>query len=820
MVHRLVLLLLVGTTVVSGLFGQVPLASSPEAPVFRAVDRPMAFTIVDIRVEGVRNEEMARFIRKTSGLVVGQKVTVPGDPVFAEAIHALYRLDLFSDIKLIERDREGRGIFLDIQVREAPRLARLAFEGVPGRDEHRLRNVLPLYVDNRIRPGDVEQALRMVREHFRTSGYPLSDVELRKEAAGEGAVALTFVVERGPRVEIGDIRITGNRTIPDGRIRKQMKATRTGSWWRFWHKATFDPAGYQEDLRQIIELYREEGFLDARITRDTSYVVMKPSPMQIVEIELTEGPRYHIRDIVWEGNTLLSDAELNGMLGLHRGDVYNGKRIQETLDADPKGSDVTGRYLDRGYLRFEVQPRVEVVAGDSVDLHFDIKEGDVYTFGRVGIAGNRETREQVARRELVTIPGYPFSRAAIQQSLMRLVRLGYFTTESLAAGPEIRVDEAQKKVDLVYHVEDQTRNPLSLGGSYSGGLVLQLGFNLNNFALSKLFRPSRWQPLPTGDGQSLSLSLQTTGRNYQRFDFGFTEPWFRARPHPLGVSVSYARITNGFRSDTDDEGGLNSWSARVFHDRHPAANLTLSSGVRYRYYDNRGWSTTLPDGRSHELVLSESLTRSTLDHPTFPRHGSLVRLSVEVAPKISNVQYHKWRLRMGWSQPLSRRLDLGLSAEVGYIGSLTGRRVTFQRFLAGGSPFDAQGFDTFYGQDIIYLRGYPSRAIGPRLDGEAVGGQVLNHYAAELGWMAMQGPVLVARPYLFFEAANVWSGLDTWSPRNLFRSAGAGLRMNVPMLGLVELNYGYNLDRFAPIRSHDGSRKWRLQFTIGQRFGF
>lgn len=815
MMTRVVCLVLFALLSGTGARGQ---ASPAPLPVFRAVDEPLTFTLVDIRVVGVDSEEMARFIKRASGLVVGQKVTVPGDPVFSEVIHALYRLDLFSDVKIVERRRQGRGLFLDLVVTMAPRLAGLKFEGISEKHATRLRNRVPLYENNRIRPGDVERAIGIIQRYFEEEGYPLVDVGLRKEG-GDGEERLTFVVNPGPRVAVGEIHITGNHAIDTGALLDQMKTTRPRAWWQFWKKSRFTAGGYREDLSRILDLYHEQGYIDARIVRDKTYLRGTP-PARVVEVAIEEGPRYTIRSIQWEGNTVLSDEELTRILGLRPGQVYNGKRVEEALNSGGMAPDVTGMYLDRGYLRFQAAPRIRVVPGDSVDLVFDLVEGDVYHFGQVGVAGNRITRDHVVRRELLTIPGRPFSRTAIQQSLLNLVRLGYFTQESLGAGPDIRVDEEHRAVDVTYRVEDQVKNPFSIGGSYSDGLILQLGFNFNNFSLRNVFRPRRWHPFPTGDGQALSLSLQTTGGDYQRFDLSFTEPWFRARPNPLGLSVSYARIANGFRADDDNVGSLESWSTRIFHDRHLSPSLTLSSGVRYRYYDNRGWSTVLPDGRSHELVWAESLTHSTLDNPMFPRRGLLARLSMELAPRISEVQYHKWRFTGNWAHALGPAFSLNFSAELGYIGSLTGRKVAFQRFLVGGSPFDAAGFDTFYGQDIVYMRGYPARAIGTREDGVAVGGQVLNHYAAELGWMAVSKPALVAMPYLFFEAANAWDRLESWQPGDLFRAVGGGVRFNLPMLGLVEFSYGYNLDRFEPIRSHDGSRRWRFQFTMGRRFGF
>ncbi|QXD15047.1 outer membrane protein assembly factor BamA [Rhodocaloribacter litoris] len=796
------------------------LPAGEEPAQLTAYDRPVPLTIVDIAVEGVE-EPLRAFVRKASGLRVGQRVEVPGDPALSAAVRALYRVGLFEDVKLLEAGREGGSVRLLLRVRPVPRLTELAFEGVGGRDRQALERDLPLFPGAYVRPSDLVRAEQIIRRHFVRQGYPLVKVRVERAGTGDGGLRLTFAVERGPHVEVAALEIEGNRALSDGTLRNVMK-TRPPPWWRFWRKAPFNPDVYREDLDRLLALYRERGYYDARIVRDTTYLRYEDdNPEMVVEVEVAEGPRYHIRHVVWRGNEVFPGETLTEALGLRPGDPYNGTRLEENLYFNEAGTDVTSRYMNRGYLRFNVVPSVQVVEGDSLDLIFEVFEGDVYTFGEIEIAGNYAVREHVIRRELATVPGRPFSRAAIQTSLMRLIGLGLFDPAVLAAGPEIRVDEARKTVDLTYRVGEVRRNPLSLGGSYTGDLILQVGLNLDNFSLGNLFRPSTWNPLPAGDGQQLALGVQTTGADYQRYSLDFVEPWFRGRPEPLGVSVSYARIADGFRSGTDGAGGLQAWSARVFHDRRLATHLTLSAGLRYRHFDNRGWSTSLPEGRSHELVVMPGLTYGTLDHPVLPRRGVLARLGVELAPAPGTVPYHKWRLQGRALVPLTTRLGLEVSADLGYTASLTGAPQAFRRFMVGGSPFDAQGFDTFFGEDLVYLRGYPARAIGPRdAEGRPVGGRLLTKYTAELQWHAVRKPRLAIVPYLFFDAANTWSSPAAYRPGDLFRAAGVGLRMTLPVLGFVEVSYGYNLDRFAPFGDHDGGRGWRLQFTLGRSFGF
>ena len=546
-------------------------------------------------------------------------------------------------------------------------------------------------------------------------------------------------------------------------------------------------------------------------------------PEVIVELGVYEGPRYHIRHVTWEGNTVYPDEALTLALGFAPGDPYNNKKLEQNLHGNPRSTDVASLYYNRGYMRFNAQPTVSVAGNDSLDLHFDVFEGGVYTFGDVEVAGNLATKDHVIRRELYTTPGLTFSRDAIQESIRRLAHLNYFEQASLAMGPEIRVDDEARQVDLVYNVAETNNNPLSITGTYGQtGLILQLGFTHNNFSLKNLFNTKAWRPLPTGDGQQLSMNLQTSGRTYQRYSLGFTEPWFRGRPTPLGFSLSHTRIKDDFFSDTDNDGTLRSTSARVFYDRRlnwPDDKFSLSTSLRYQHYNNDEWTESLPPGVSRELVSRIALTRNALDHPVFPTKGSLAQLSVEVAPPLPGfTQYHKWRLQTSWNTPLAKKFSFGVSADFGYVGSLTGEEVDFQRFVVGGSPFETQGVGDLFGRDIVYLRGYPIEAIGPRRDETAIGGRLLNKYSAEFRWHAVQTPQLTAVPYAFFDAANTWNDVGAYNPTNLFRSAGAGVRLMLPMLGLVDLSYGYNFDTFSPIGDHDGTRGWRFQFSLGRTF--
>ena len=794
-----------------------------------SIQQPEPMEILGVSVEGVESEGVRSFVVQSSGLDVGQTVTVPGDPVLADAIRSIYRTNLFADVKIVEERREGNGVYLSIQVEEVPKLVDFTFEGMKKGHRKDLEKEVPLIKGVPVRPGDIERSKQVIENFYKDKGYLLAEANVERQTSPQG-VGLAFSVERGPRVEVGDIVVEGNEEISGRKIRKQMKETKEDRWWRFWSRASFDDAAFEEDLQKVVDYYNEKGYYDAKIVRDSVYLEnASGDPELVVQLRVHEGPQYHIRNIEWEGNTVFPDGVLTRSLGFETGDAYNLRKLEENLYANKQSTDVASLYTNRGYMRFNFQQSTQVVEGDSLDLVFDVFEGEVYDFGDINIAGNDKTKEHVIRRELYTIPGQTYSREAVMESIRRLSQLSYFDQEALAGGPSMEVNDATKTVEMTYNVEEVGGDQLELSGTWGRyGLILMLRLGFNNFSAQNLFKGSAWKPLPSGDGQKLSLGIQTNGRYYQSYDLSFTEPWFRGRPTPIGGALSFSKIGRSPYysrfSDVQDDRGLTTASVRGFYEQRlkwPDDKFNASSGLTYRYYNINGWSG-LPEGVSQEVTFQQSLTRNSVDNPVFPTSGSRVSLSVDVAAPLPGfIQYHKWRAQSSWNVPLGGKLALGLSTDFGYIGSLTGEDVEFERFLVGGSPFETQGiYNSFFGKDVVLMRGYPARAISPRQNNTPVGGRVLNKYTSEIRWLAVQSQQLSAAPYLFLDAANTWNSLGTYSPAQLYRSTGVGVRLVLPILGMLELTYGRNLDVFDPVNnSDDGSKSWTFQFSLGQGFG-
>ena len=797
---------------------------------------PQELEILGISVDGVETESMINFVLRSSGLAAGQMITLPADQAIAEAIRSLYKLHVFSDVKVIEERRAGTGVFLKIQVKEEPQLKEFTFSGIKKRHRKELEKEVPLFKGSRVRPGDLERSVQVIKDYFGEKGHMLADVNVTREPSGEDMVDVNFGVDIGQKVRIKEVLINGTETIAARKVRSKLKKTKAYKPLFFWRKSRFDRSLYQEDKVRVLEHYNAKGYYDARIMRDSVYLDTSGKKAGlVVQLEFIEGPKYHIRNVTWEGNTVYPDKVLSTALGVDAGDAYNGQRIEQNLFGNKQTSDVSSLYMNRGHMLFRVEPEVRVVEGDSLDLHYDVYEGDIFQFGQIDIAGNSKTKEHVIRRELYTIPGQTFSRGGIQESIRRLSQLNYFDQEKLGAGPSIDLNNEAKTVDLTYNLEEVGSDQLELSGSYHRyGLILMLRFAFNNFSAGDFFRRESWRPLPAGDGQRVSVALQTSGKAYQSYQLSFTEPWLRGRPTPVGFSLSHSRFSGygySFYSYNRPAGNPREYFVRtsgtVFYEQRlqwPDDKFSTSTSLGYQHFINRDFTAVLPEGTSEQVTVQQALTRSSLDHPIFPTNGSSFLLSATLAVPIGSfVQYHKWRLNSSWNVPIMNKLTVNMHGEFGYIGSLTGSDVLFERYIVGGSPFDYQGAFNNYGKDIVFMRGYPERVLGPRRNGEPVGGRILNKFTSELRLLAVQTPQLTAAPYVFMDAANTWDNFSTYNPTQLFRSVGLGARLFLPILGMLEITYGYNLDTFVPYggqsSKHDGSNKWLFQFTIGQGFG-
>ena len=800
---------------------QVP--TTPESVV------PATYEVLSVSVEGVADESSAALVRSISGLRPRTRVQLPWDPQFGEAVRNLYSRGGYSDVSVEATEITGDGVFLTIQVTEQPKLSGFEVKGLGKSDVEDLTPRLPLYRGRAVRESDIARSELAIRSFLREKGFRRPTVRALRSVDPDGRVALVFNVDRGERQTVADVRFTGNEAFSESTLRKQLKNTPERRWWRFWKRETFNDAEFEEDLASLVRFYRDRGYYGARVVRDSVYTEpgADGDDQLVIDVEVAEGPQYHIRDVVFEGNTLFTDDQLRFALGVNTGDVYNGTLLERNLRYSPDHSDISSLYQDAGHLRFDVEQEVIEAPGDSLDLYFEITEGEVYEFGSVRIAGNTRTKEHVIRREIRTIPGQPYSRQAIERSVRELATLNYFDPASFGAGPAVEVNDEDRSVDLVYNLAETSSDQLELSGGYGGpqtGLILSARVTFTNFSVQNLLQGFKGG-LPTGDGQQLSLQVQTYGRQSQIYSVSFTEPWFRGRPTPVGFSLSYQNVDY---TRLGSELKFGRFSANAFVRQRlkwPDDFFSTGTNLGYSLYDVSSFArSVLPEGVSQELTISQSLTRNALDNPTFPQSGSSLGLTLTVAPPIGDfVQYYKGDFETAFYTPIVGRLTSSVRTQFGYIGSLTSDEVRFQRYLIGGTPLDASGRNGLgegFGRDLVFMRGYPIRAIGPRQDGQPVGGRILNKYEAELGIVLLQTPQLSFAPYLFADAGNTYNSFEDYDPARLYRSAGVGARVFLPILGLVDVNMGYRIDSYTPLPGEnlgDSEPGWLFQFSLGGR---
>ncbi|MEX0679864.1 MAG: outer membrane protein assembly factor BamA [Balneolales bacterium] len=790
-------------------------------------NQPSLYEILEITATGSRFYSET-FIIATSDLNAGANIRIPGEDI-PQAIKRLHNTGLFSDVKIYQEEVEPGGIHLEIVVTEQPRLERYTIEGVKRSHRSDLRDMISMTTGFAVTESAKSQAVNTILRYYNDKGYRNTqvDVAVTDTDTLRNRVSLEFNVDRGQRVQIKTIDFDGNETFSDRKLRKNLGDIKRDRWWRIFTRQTYNQAEYQEGMEELLGFYRKNGFMDARIIEDSVYTYSRRRGKQALGVyfNIDEGPQYHLRNITWEGNTVYSEEELSEALGMYKGDVFNEEKFEENLRMNRNNTDVTSLHNDIGYLFFNVQPEFERVDGDSLDVTLFIVEDEIATVRRVDFFGNTKTHDDVVRRSLRNMPGTRYSRSAIMRSIRELSQLGYFNPEAIQ--PDLDVDYENKEVDITYILdESQSTDNFEFSGGYGGrqfGLILSARVNFNNFSAQNLFNAQAWRPLPSGDGQKLSLGVQVTGQGYQNFSFGFQEPWFLGRPNSFGINLSY----NLFRGRTSRTLFSSSGSSRqemfsgaVSYGRRlmwPDDYFRHITRLRYQYFDVEGFISLL-GGQANILSLEQELERNSIDNPIFPSSGSRFSISGEVAPPLPGFsQYFKTEMKFQQHIPIVSKLVVTYGTEFGYMSWFgRSRRSQFQRYYLGGTPLQQQQVFT---RDNIDMKGFPGGfegSISPVRDGEEIGGTVYNKYFSELRFPLISSEQFQLIPYLFVEAGNSYLGPKQYDPFDVKRAAGIGGRLFMPILGLIDLSYGYRFDGLEVSGVNAG--EWQFLFNIGAPF--
>lgn len=812
---------------------------------------PQTYEIGGITVSGTRTVDPGA-VKLFAGLQVGDKVEVPGERI-SRAIRNLWEQKLFSDVAIEAAEVRGRTIFLHIIVQEKPRLSRYKFRGITKSQADKLDEEVGLARGQQYNDATEQRARHLIRKHYYDKGYLYADARFTqlpdtlKGAVPDGVVVF-IDVDRGPRVKIQDVVFTGNEAISSAKLRRKMKKTKRKRWYNLLGSSKFIADDYKADKARVIEAYNNEGYRNAAVVRDTVYRV---GPKRVrVELQVDEGSKFHFRNITWTGNTKYRSSRLDSILNIRKGDVYSKKLLDSRLFMNQSGLDISSLYMDDGYLSFYPEP-IEVVAeGDSIDLEIRIREGRQYRIRNVIIKGNTKTNEHVIRREIRTRPGQLFNRSDVIRTQREIAQLGYFDQEKLGVNPI--PDPRTGLVDLEYTVEERPSDRLELSGGYGAQrVVMSLGLSFTNFSVRKLFDPSAYQPLPAGDGQTLNVRAQTNGRFFQSYSLSFVEPWLGGRkPNALSFSAYLTRQTNG------EARNIRTGEGRVANPRLQSLDiigLTLGLGRRltvpddyfilrqnlsYQNYrlNNYNFGAVIFDfgkGTSNVLAYSVQLSRNSVDAPFFARSGSDVTLSLKATPPWSLMrpdrdwaalpaaerfrwaEFHKWKFTTQWFNRLTRSkgghdLVLMLRAGYGFLGRYNSAigDAPFERFYLGGSGLTGFQLD---GREIIALRGYDEASLSPR-----TGNFIVGKYTAELRFPVSLNPQATIYTLAFAQAGNTWGTAEAFDPFTMYRSAGVGLRLFLPMFGPMGLDYGWRLD---DVPTAPSMAKSQFHFTIGIDLG-
>lgn len=814
-------------------------------------EQPKTYSIAGFDVEGCVATSRNSVIINT-GLGIGDKITIPG-PQIGDAIKALWSQGLFEDVEISVDRIVDQNLFLKIKVVEQPRVTSGPnFKGVTKSQAEELREKLRFIKNTMWTPEKKQRAERVVKNYFMEKAHYSTKVNfvVEPDTNTKSGIAVRIVVDKGPKIRIGDIKIDGNQDFSDARLEKKMKAIKEYRWWRFWVRSKFIASKYDEAKENLIAYYRQNGYRDAEIVSDTVYQVVEK--FLDVDITVYEGAQYYIRSITFAGNYKYSEDSLRNVLGIERGDVYDSELLDRRLHGDQSGRDISGMYLDDGYLFFNVDPVEVAVTDDSVDLEIRMFEGPQATISNIFVEGNTKTSDYVIVRELRTLPGQKFSRSDLIRSQRNILNLGYFNQETIQVIP--MPDPARGTVDIKYIVEEKPSDQLQVQGGWGGRIrdqdgnvigggfvgTVQLGFN--NFSTRKFFDRKAWSPIPSGDGQRLNLAVQMNGVGWQNYSISFLEPWLGGKkPNSLGASLYYTVNQNprtGFRMQTLG-GGLD-FGMRM---RWPDDFFKSFASLSYKYYDIRNGNTAFASLNFDDAYINIisgrlSVDRTSIDAPIYPRSGSTINFSVEGTPpyslfqkgtdyskiddatKFKFLEYHKWRFTSTWYFEIVKNLVLKPKVQYGFLGSYNPSYgiSPFERFYLGGSGL---GSFNFYGWEYIGLRGYADNSIGPRPEGsnystQPIGGNIYNKYTMELRYPITLNQAAPIWAVAFAEAGNTWLGVENFKPFELKRSAGVGLRVMLPMVGLLGVDWGYGFDKIAP--DAPGPNGSQFTFLIGQEF--
>lgn len=851
---------------------QLPLSAQNEekadGPVEIDYNSPKTYVVGDVKVIGNRAYSSEQLVA-LAGLYKGMRYKFPSDDV-SNAVKRLWMQHYFEDVSLeIDRLSENKDTaFIVLRVQERPRVSAWLYTGVRKAEKKELSDRLSLRPGRECSDYVIKTSSDIIKKFYADKGFLncTVGVESQRDTMIRNATRVTFNVDRGEKVKIKEINFEGNDGVKDFALERSMKKTKAKKIYNFFSSKKFNEKEYPNDKNNMISKFNEAGYRDARIVKDSIYYV-EPGRLGI-DFEFDQGKKYYFRDITWTGNSVHSTDQLNHILGISKGDAYDVVTMQHRLNGGGKQNeaDVSKLYRDEGYLFFNVTPVELSIDGDSVDVEMRISEGKQATLNNIVINGNDLTNERVVRRQVFTMPGNLFSQTDFERSLREIASLGQFDAESVmdpSKGWSIVPNQQNSTVDVIYNVTEKPSSQFELSGGWGARtFVASVGLSFNNFSTRRMFEKDAWRPVPLGDAQNLTLKLQTNGTYYSSFIFGFTEPWlFGKKPTSLQLQSYYSRQTDSYLAigvlSKDKVMQVYGFTAGIgTRLKWPDNYFTLYNGLSWQVYDLKNWIDgyfMFNDGKSHNLSYNVSLSRNSTDQQIYPRSGSAFSAGLQITPpysvfrkkdagtlddfgqpvKVASykdinydnwsaqqrykwIEYHKWKFSGETYLKLFKDLVLMARAQFGYLGYYNRNwgYSPFEGFRVGGDGMS--GYDT-YGSDIISLRGYEDYSLTPweatpyNTNGYYAG-NVYDKFTVELRYPLVLQPQSTIFALTFLEGGNCWADIKDLNPLQIKRSAGVGVRIFLPMIGLLGLDWGYGFD--TPVKKE----RSQIHFIIGQQF--
>jgi outer membrane protein insertion porin family len=817
-------------------------------PVEVDYNNPQTYVVGGIRISGTKYLGESQLL-SVLGIRPGDVLTVPGDDI-SSAVKRIWLQGAASTLGFyvdsLNASRDTAWFRLDIQ--ERPRVITWNYRGVKNSERDDLKEKLNLRRGGQLSEYVKASSIKTIKDYFKEKGF--ADVDVNVEVAADSvirnAVRVTFDVNKGKKLKVKEISYEGNDEISKFKLDRAMKKTKDAKWYNLFSSKKFQEKEYISDKEKLLEVFNEAGYRDAKIVSDSLY--RDPADGRLgIHFKIDKGHKYYFRNITWTGNSEYTEEALNNVLRIKRGDVYDVVTMEKRLYSGEKEGDISIRkmYSDNGFLFFNVVPVELNIDGDSVDVEMRMVEGKPATFNDIIINGNTITNEKVVRRAVFTRPGYLYRQSDFERSIREISSMGHFDAEYAVdpnKGYNLIPNSVNNTVDITYNVQEKPNSQLELSGGWGNRMFVgTVGVSFNNFSTANFFKKEAWRPVPLGDAQNLSIRFQTNGSYYTAFTASFVEPWLTGKkPTSLNISAYFTRQTNSYSTYyyqvLNDDQYMEIYGAAIglgTRLKWPDNYFVLYNSLNWQSYNLQDWNYYFiySTGRSHNISWNATLSRNSTDQSIYPRVGSDFSFGVQITPPWSMmkkdwrnidynslsiqdhyrwIEYHKWTFKGSLYSRLVGDLVLMTRAQFGYLGYYNKKwgYSPFEGFIVGGDGMS--GYNT-YGNEVIGLRGYENYSLTPYI-GNAYAGNVYDKFTVELRYPLVMQPSSTIYALLFLEGGNSWSDIKDFNPFQIKRSAGVGLRVFLPVVGLLGIDWGYGFDAAS------GKDKSHFHFLIGQQF--